>query len=162
MARSFIALRATIYGSAFVGLFAALAHLAHRLDGRLGGSLPAGLRPVGPVAMVLGAALGLACVVTFVQRGHGTPAPFDPPRRFVALGPYRIVRNPMYVGGLVLLGGFALHLRSPMALVFTLIAAMAAHVFVVRVEEPGLDARFGESYRAYRREVRRWWPRWPS
>ena len=40
------------------------------------------------------------CIGTFVTKGQGTPAPFDPPREFVASGPYRYVRNPMYIGAL--------------------------------------------------------------
>ncbi|OFW22708.1 MAG: hypothetical protein A3H97_06685 [Acidobacteria bacterium RIFCSPLOWO2_02_FULL_65_29] len=52
----------------------------------------------GGLVVISGAALVLACILTFVFVGKGTPAPFDPPRRLVVRGPYGIVRNPMYVG----------------------------------------------------------------
>ncbi len=56
--------------------------------------------------MVIGGAIGLICIVTFIVKGSGTPAPFDAPKNFVAWGPYKYVRNPMYIGGLILLIGF--------------------------------------------------------
>ena len=81
--------------------------------------------------MLAGAALCLACIATFVVIGRGTPAPFDPPRQFVAVGPYRYVRNPMYIGGALLLAGFALYLRSGAALIFCLPWLLLAHIFVL-------------------------------
>ena len=98
---------------------------------------------------------------TFALLGRGTPAPFDPPRRFVAVGPYRFVRNPMYVGGLAMLAGFGLWRRSPAMFLLTAVGALVAHLFVVLVEEPGLTERFGDGCREYKRTVNRWLPRLP-
>src|SRR5436190_19455985 len=62
-------------------------------------------RPLGWIVVAIGAAIGLPCVWEFAWRGLGTPAPFDPPRRLVISGPYRFVRNPMYLGmGIALIG----------------------------------------------------------
>jgi protein-S-isoprenylcysteine O-methyltransferase Ste14 len=108
--------------------------------------------------MALGGALALACVTSFVWWGGGTPAPFDPPRRFVARGPYRVVRNPMYIGGFAMLAGYGLVLFSPAIVCLSLVMAGCAHLFVVWYEEPALERRFGEDYRVYRRTVRRWLP----
>lgn len=115
----------------------------------------------GGVLAALGALLGLACAALFVARGRGTPARFDAPRTFVAVGPYRWVRNPMYVGGMAMLAGAALWLRSPGMLLFSAIAWLVAHLFVLFYEERTLRRRFGESYEEYTRRVNRWWPRWP-
>jgi protein-S-isoprenylcysteine O-methyltransferase Ste14 len=152
------ALRAAVYATGFVVLWAWLAFWAHRQDGRLGVFLPETLAPVGVGVMLLGAALALWCIATFVVRGRGTPAPFDAPRAFVASGPYRWVRNPMYVGGFLLLAGYALCAGSVAALGVALAMLLAAHVFVLVYEEPTLEARFGASYLDYKRATRRWVP----
>ena len=113
----------------------------------------------GLVAIAMGAALVLSCIVEFARRGRGTPAPMDAPRELVVHGPYRYVRNPMYLGAvLALLGelvrtpveGFAIYIVSWFA---------AISVLVVAYEEPTLRARFGESYERYTRHVPRWIPR---
>jgi protein-S-isoprenylcysteine O-methyltransferase Ste14 len=157
-----IAARALVYASAFLGAWAWFAYEAHLRDVPFGFPLPAWLAPIGIALMVIGAALTAACVVTFVVRGQGTPAPFDPPRAFVASGPYRWVRNPMYIGAFLLLAGYALCAVSFAALLVAFAMLAAAMLFVLLYEEPSLERRFGESYRTYRRATPRWIPRRPS
>jgi len=157
--KALAALRAVVYMTGFVLFWGWLASNVRRFDPTLGISLPVWLRSVGIAAMVAGGALGLSCAALFVVRGEGTPAPFDPPRQFVAVGPYRCVRNPMYVGGLTVLAGLGLYLGSVAALLLTACVAALVHGFVVLVEERGLESRFGESYRQYRASVGRWLPR---
>ena len=65
----------------------------------------------------------------------------------------------MYVGAYSALAGFALAFRSPAMLAFVAVPWVCAHVLVLVSEEPDLDVRFGESYRAYKRAVPRWLPR---
>src|SRR5712691_6320778 len=154
-----IAVRAAVYGTGFVLLWGWVALSVRRFDPEIGGVLPAWTRPLGIVLMVVGAAVAVSCVAVFVARGRGTPAPFDPPREFVALGPYKYVRNPMYVGGLGVLAGFGLYQRSPAILLFAVVLLLAVQLFVVLYEEPGLERRFGQSYRDYKRSVNRWLPR---
>ena len=108
----------------------------------------------------VGAALALWCVLTFALVGRGTPAPFDPPRRLVVRGPYRRVRNPMYLGAAVALGAAALFYRSLALLAFTAGFLVVTHVFVIGYEEPTLRRMFGAEYEAYCRDVRRWRPKW--
>jgi protein-S-isoprenylcysteine O-methyltransferase Ste14 len=158
---AWIALRAALYTTGFLLLWAWLAHWAHLQDDALEIWLPEWLAPVGVALMVVGAALAVACIATFVVRGRGTPAPFDAPRAFVASGPYRWVRNPMYIGGFLLLLGYALCAGSVAALGIAFVMILAAHTFVLLYEEPTLEARFGESYRAYKRATPRWIPRPP-
>jgi protein-S-isoprenylcysteine O-methyltransferase Ste14 len=135
--------------------------MATRLDRAAGRALPAvpGLPVVGTTLAVAGGLLALTCVALFVARGEGTPAPFDAPRRFVAVGPYRFVRNPMYVGAITLLVGFGLVLDAPSVFGVAFAAFFFSNLFVIFVEEPGLAARFGETYLAYRRSTNRWIPR---
>jgi protein-S-isoprenylcysteine O-methyltransferase Ste14 len=109
--------------------------------------------------MVLGGILALACAGAFVARGRGTPAPFDAPSAFVATGPYRYVRNPMYIGGLILLAGLGLYELSLSILLLSLLLFLVVHVFVFLYEEPGLKAKFGVTYSDYCKDVPRWIPK---
>jgi protein-S-isoprenylcysteine O-methyltransferase Ste14 len=107
-----------------------------------------------------GAALLGICIWEFASRGRGTLAPVDPPRALVVRGPYRYVRNPMYVAVTMILLGEALLLRSRGLLLYWSVFFLAANLFVIGYEEPALRRRFGEDYAEYMRRVRRWLPRW--
>lgn len=108
--------------------------------------------------------LGLSgwCVNLLNVVGQGTPVPFDPPSRFVATGPYRVVRNPMAVGFFLMLAGEALLYQSRAIAIYLLAIMGAIHTFVCWVEEPNLTQRFGATYTAYKRAVPRWIPHAPS
>ena len=156
----FIALRSAVFSAGFVLLWGWVALGLHRgYDNTLGFSLPEWTRTLGIALMVAGGILALACIMTFLTRGEGTPAPFDPPRKFVAAGPYKFVRNPMYIGGCIVLLGFGLYEHSPAILLFALPWLLLAHLFVILYEEPHLRSTFGAPYDAYCRSVRRWLPR---
>ena len=155
----FIALRAAIFGTGFILLWRWLAlSLHHRYDTTLGLALPGWMRVLGITLITAGGILAFSCVATFVIRGQGTPAPFDPPRMFVAVGPYKYVRNPMYIGGFIVLLGYGLLEQSAAILLFTLPWFLMAHLFVILYEEPHLRATFGDPYDSYCRSVRRWFP----
>lgn len=111
---------------------------------------------------VVGGALALWCILTFAMVGKGTPAPFDPPRQLVVAGPYRYVRNPMYIGAGLALAGAALFYRSLPLLAYGALFLIATHAFVVIYEEPTLTQLFGQEYRIYQGRVRRWLPRLPA
>jgi protein-S-isoprenylcysteine O-methyltransferase Ste14 len=118
-------------------------------------------RPLGWVVVAIGAAVGLPCVWEFAWRGLGTPFPLDPPRRLVISGPYRYVRNPMYLGMGIALIGEALvfpHI-APGMLVEIAILWAAVSLFIILGEEPILRGMFGADYDDYRAHVRRWIPR---
>lgn len=114
---------------------------------------------VGLSVGVIGGALAVSCIATFVTVGKGTPAPFDPPRKLVVRGPYRFVRNPMYVGAWLALCGAAIFYRSVPLLAYGVVFLFATHMFVVGYEEPTLARVFGDEYRTYCSRVRRWVPR---
>lgn len=113
----------------------------------------------GVIVGVAGALLALWCVVIFAFFGRGTPLPFDPPRRLVTRGPYRLVRNPMALGVALFLMGSALFYESRAIFAFTALFLLVIHLLVVFYEEPTFRRMFGEDYEAYTRRVRRWWPR---
>jgi protein-S-isoprenylcysteine O-methyltransferase Ste14 len=127
-----------------------------------GWGLPA---PVGAFAAAAGVALALfglslmyRTIRLFATAGQGTLAPWDPPRKLVVLGPYRHVRNPMISGVMFLLAGEAVLLGSVGIAVWLAAFAAANALWMPLVEEPALERRFGDEYRAYRREVPAWIP----
>jgi protein-S-isoprenylcysteine O-methyltransferase Ste14 len=116
----------------------------------------------GLAVMVAGASVLLWCVRDFYVSGKGTLAPWDPPRKIVTVGLYRFVRNPMYIGVLLLVLGWSLYLSSVVLSAYMLALAIGFHVRVVRFEEPWMAAKFGEEWETYRASVSRWLPRLTS
>ncbi|MDF1593358.1 MAG: isoprenylcysteine carboxylmethyltransferase family protein [Desulfobacterales bacterium] len=106
-----------------------------------------------------GAVFLLWSALDFALKGRGTPAPIDPPKIMVAEGLYRFVRNPMYLGALVILLGHVLWFQSFRLLIYVAALAAAFHLFVVFYEEPHLRRKFGDSYEGYCRMVSRWIPK---
>jgi protein-S-isoprenylcysteine O-methyltransferase Ste14 len=155
----FVALRALAVVGLLVLLWWWVALGVRNLDQQFGLALPARAAPAGVIAVLAGAILVLVSVAAFVLRGQGTPAPFDPPRRFVAVGPYRYLRNPMYVSVVTALVGFGLGQRSPSIVIFAFVWLAGAHLFVVCFEEPNLRTKFTAAYQNYCKAVPRWLPR---
>ncbi len=91
-----------------------------------------------------------------------TPGLWDAPRRVVAVGPYRWVRNPIYLGALLIVLGEAWLFWSWPLLAYAGVLAVFFHAFVAGYEERVLGRRFGETYLEYRRTVPRWIPRRPA
>lgn len=91
------------------------------------------------------------------REGGGGPGISVPPDRIVEVGPYRFVRNPMYLGHLIFFLGMALTLGSWIAA-----AVFVFHAFWfdrrVREDEARLAQRFGPAYADYCRRVKRWVP----
>jgi protein-S-isoprenylcysteine O-methyltransferase Ste14 len=115
----------------------------------------------GAVIVAAGVAILLLTVRDFLVIGRGTLAPWDPPRKLVAVGLYRYVRNPMYVGATLMMAGAALCTGSPLAALYATIVAAIFHLRVVLYEEPVLARQFPEDWPAYSSRVSRWIPRPP-
>jgi protein-S-isoprenylcysteine O-methyltransferase Ste14 len=143
----------------FLSLWAYIALSLRFFDRYLQVGLPEWLRIPGLLLMILGFAAGMTSVLTFLVAGKGTPAPLDPPKNFVAIGPYQHTRNPMYLGGWILLTGLALYQCSFAILLFAFLWVGVVHVLVLKLEEPGLRKKFGQSYEDYCQRVPRWIPR---
>jgi len=75
---------------------------------------------------------------------------------------FRYVRNPMYVGALLVLLGEALLFRSVWIVLYAAGLWLVLHTFLVVFEEPQLGRRFGSSYRAYVESTPRWIPHLPG
>ena len=110
----------------------------------------------GIVLVAIGLVLIVATVWQFGVLGRGTLAPWDPPKRLVVVGLYRYVRNPMISGVALVLLGEAACLRVTGIVVWSLCFVAVNALYIPLIEEPGLERRFGEDYRTYRRNVPRW------
>ena len=106
-----------------------------------------------------GTAMLVWCFWDFVQKGKGTPAPIDPPKELVVSGLYKYVRNPMYVGVLLVIIGHFLWFGFWNLLIYAALVFLAFNSFVIFYEEPNLKQRFGAAYESYRQRVPRWIPR---
>ncbi len=114
---------------------------------------------IGSVFMVLGITLMVWTNRLFAIVGHGTLAPWEPPRKLVVRGVYRHVRNPMITGALCILLAEAIFFGSWWLLGWFSFALILNLIYIPLSEEPGLDRRFGDDYLRYKRNVPRWIPR---
>jgi protein-S-isoprenylcysteine O-methyltransferase Ste14 len=156
----FVLVRAVIYAAFFIGFV--LVYLPARFLSWSGIVAPATTgapQIAGMIMVTIGTVIAFWCVFTFVFIGKGTPAPFDPPRRLVICGPYRFVRNPMYIGAGITLAGVALFYESLSIFIYTCLFLLMTHLFVVLYEEPTLRRTFGDEYESYCHRVRRWLPK---
>lgn len=131
------------------------------LDWALGWHLAINSGPgivLGFIVIVLGLVPLAAAFLHF--RAAKTPAPpWLTPSALVGAGPYRFIRNPMYVGMLVIYLGIAIVSGSGAAFIFLPVVALLLHFGVVRREEAYLEKKFGEDYLDYCKRVPRWFPR---
>ena len=113
----------------------------------------------GGVSFLIGLLLFAWCLYLFAARGKGTLAPWDPPRNLVVTGPYRYVRNPMISGVLLIIAGETLVHGSRTLGTWLLTFFVINQIYLLIMEEPMLESRFGEEYRVYKDNVPRWIPR---
>jgi protein-S-isoprenylcysteine O-methyltransferase Ste14 len=143
-------LRSTLSFAALPGIVAYLVPLVLL---RPGGAPP---RSAGLAIAAAGTAVLLTCVRDFHVRGRGTLAPWDPPQRLVRTGLYRYSRNPMYVGVLIVVSGWALAWPAATLWVYAGTIAALFHLRILLGEEPWLAATFGDEWTVYKRSVPRW------
>ncbi len=94
----------------------------------------------------------------FIFAGRGTLVPTAPTEHLVVSGFYRFVRNPMYVGVLIVLAGEAVLFERRGLILYLAIVWLATHLFVCLYEEPALRRRYSDEYLRFKRNVPRWLP----
>jgi protein-S-isoprenylcysteine O-methyltransferase Ste14 len=146
---------------ALIVLILASLSLIHYLDILWSSELPAVFIRPGQLLTLIGFLLIAAAEYSLFTIGGATGAPGDSTGRLVIQGLYRWVRNPVYLGGMLLLFGVALWRQSPTLLVVASAFVPIMHFVVTVIEEPRAEQRFGEEYRSYKQVVPRWLPRWP-
>jgi protein-S-isoprenylcysteine O-methyltransferase Ste14 len=117
------------------------------------------MRWLGLILLVGGLTVLIQAFARFVVEGFGTPVPVAAPERLVVGGPYRYVRNPMYLAILAAIVGQALLLGQLRLLLLPAALWPIIAAYVRWHEEPALARRFGADYEAYRRVVPAWRPR---
>ena len=116
---------------------------------------------LGLVLLAAGGAIYAWCVWDFATFWRGKPAPIDAPVKLVVRGLYRYSRNPMYLGVLTFILGWAALYAAPPLVGYALLVGTGFHLFVVLYEERHLRQLFGREYEAYCATAGRWLPRIP-
>jgi protein-S-isoprenylcysteine O-methyltransferase Ste14 len=108
---------------------------------------------------LLGGVMILRCFWDFTFKGHGTPAPIDPPKELVATRLYRDVRNTIYLGALTIIVGHFLWFKTSWMLAYAVGVYLVFHLVVTWYEEPTLKKKFGAVYENYCKAMPRWIPK---
>jgi protein-S-isoprenylcysteine O-methyltransferase Ste14 len=117
---------------------------------------PVGIR-ISVTVLAVGAWLALdGAAMVFFRRAGTSMVPMNPSTALVTSGPYRITRNPMYLGMCSLYVAFAFAFGVIWALAFLPAVIVVVDRFVIAREEPYLERKFGQAYRDYKARVRRW------
>ena len=112
--------------------------------------------------LFLGLFILLWTVRDFYVSGKGTLAPWDPPKELVVVGLFKYMRNPMYVGVILIIAGWGLLSGSLLVLAWACFITIVFHVRVVVAEEPWCRRQFGQTWDDYTSKVNRWLPKLKS
>lgn len=115
-----------------------------------------GILPISTGVLIL-----IISAVSFYRRGKGTLAPWDPPKHLVVQDLYRYNRNPMYVGVILTVLGWAILTGNPWNDAYAILLCVVFHLRVVLYEEKEMERLFGNEWESYRSEVPRWGWRLP-
>ncbi|MBS1840111.1 MAG: isoprenylcysteine carboxylmethyltransferase family protein [Acidobacteria bacterium] len=118
--------------------------------------LSSGLRiGAGVLILACGLALGASARILFTRTGQ-SPIPWKPTPELILQGPYRFTRNPMYLGITLVVIGLGLALNNLWISLFAAPALLVVHFIAVLPEERYLAEKFGDSYRSFLAQVRRY------
>jgi protein-S-isoprenylcysteine O-methyltransferase Ste14 len=107
--------------------------------------------------LAAGAWLALdGAAMVFFHRAGTSMVPMNPTTALVTSGPYRVTRNPMYVGMAFFYVALSFAFGVLWALAFLPAVIVIVDRFVIAREEPYLERKFGQAYRDYKARVRRW------
>ena len=115
-----------------------------------------GVHSIGVVLFLSGLCIMITCIVSFAVHGRGTLSPIDRTKKLVVSGLYQYSRNPMYVGVMLILIGETVYFQSLHLLIYSACVFIMFHLFILLIEEPRLRRDFGEAYKSYWEQVRRW------
>jgi protein-S-isoprenylcysteine O-methyltransferase Ste14 len=108
---------------------------------------------IGLSLMAIGAFFALWSIADQLLRARGTPLPIMATQKLLVSGPFKLCRNPMSFGTMLLYFGLCTLLVSPGAFVIVIFLSLLLLVYIKLVEERELEARFGEAYCVYKQET---------
>lgn len=111
--------------------------------------------------LVIGTAILFRSIWSFAHVGKGTLAPFDETKKLVVDGLHRYVRNPMYIGVILMLLAESWFYWSSGLLIYTAICFVVANIMVIGYEENRLKYKYGDEFLQYCTHVNRWVPTKP-
>jgi protein-S-isoprenylcysteine O-methyltransferase Ste14 len=135
-------------GTLLVGLVLHFIWPAHLISGSW-------VRIAGAILFVAGGALAIWGRKTMVRAGTNV-LPTRPALAIVTDGPFRFTRNPLYLANAVAYLGLTLVFNTVWTLLLYVPMLLVIHWGIIRREERYLEAKFGETYLAYKARVRRW------
>ncbi|MFU8814470.1 MAG: methyltransferase family protein [Pseudomonadales bacterium] len=120
-------------------------------------AVPAAARYAVGGTLVIGAVLGLGLwSVVLMRRVGQSENPWTATTAIVEAGPFRVTRNPMYLQMVLVCIGVGIMLANLWILLLTPLCGWLLYRLVIVPEERYLEGKFGASYLAYKRRVRRW------
>ena len=108
---------------------------------------------VALILVLAGVSLGIWSNRDLFDIGEGTPIPMMPTRRLVIAGPYRYCRNPMALAAICGYLGVVAYIGSPSSMALLTVLAAALLIYIRCIEEKELEARFGQAYIDYKKQV---------
>lgn len=116
---------------------------------------------VGVIMMLVGAFFALWSISDQLVKAAGTPIPVMATQKLLITGPFKLCRNPMSFGTIMLYLGLGVTIFSPGTIAIVLVLSALLILYVKRIEEKELEIRFGEAYKTYRDSTPFLVPRFP-
>lgn len=110
---------------------------------------------LGVILIIFGIVINLWADALYKQKGT-TVKPHEKPTSLITSGPFRFMRNPMYLGMTAILFGVSVFSGSLIAFISPVIFIILIHTMVIPVEEKNLENVFGQMYLKYKSKTRRW------
>jgi protein-S-isoprenylcysteine O-methyltransferase Ste14 len=114
------------------------------------------LRWIVAMVSIGGGVAFVATALGLFRQTDQDPKPWLPTREMVTEGPYKITRNPMYLGLVLITVGIGYVVGNGWFAITGVLAALVVQKLAIEPEEAYLERKFGDDYRAYKRSVRRW------
>ncbi|MGD8865961.1 MAG: isoprenylcysteine carboxylmethyltransferase family protein, partial [Anaerolineales bacterium] len=108
---------------------------------------------IGIFFMLVGGFFALWSIVDQLFKARGTPLPIMPTQELLISGPFKLCRNPMSFGTILLYLGLSILIVSPGAAAIVIVLSSLLLTYIKRVEERELEARFGQAYRSYKEQT---------